>query len=173
MLELGIRITDLELNAIDEKQFVFWGPQHYVQYNLLEHSGLDSDKWVRKQHTKSGLFEEARNYGTPYLPVQEQIVDWLEKMFKTFDAGKLSDAPLCGSSVHFDRGVLHQWMRELVEMFHHRNIDISTLKELCKRLNPELYKKQNIIPRKKHRVLPDLDDTIEEARWYFDEFLFF
>jgi len=172
MLELGMRVTDTDLNLIDQKSALLWSSKHQVSLDLLKHSGRDSDKWVLKQHTHSGLFEEARVSGLYYLAAQEAFVDWIESVFRAFDGGKLSDQPLCGSTVHFDRKVLGRWMPEFMEMFHYRNIDISTLKELCKRRSPDLFKKQDLRPKKAHRVLPDLDDTIEEAQWYFDNFLF-
>lgn len=41
-------------------------------------------------------------------------------------------AQLAGNSVHIDRAFLQQYMPELAEHFHHRIIDVSTIKELCR-----------------------------------------
>jgi hypothetical protein len=63
----------------------------------------------------------------------------------------------------------------LEKFFTYRNIDVSTLKELCMRFNSDLYvaiknefKKEDA----KHRVLPDLEATLSEFRVYLDNFLF-
>lgn len=41
-------------------------------------------------------------------------------------------AQLAGNSVHIDRAFLQRYMPELAEHFHHRIIDVSTIKELCR-----------------------------------------
>jgi oligoribonuclease len=78
-----------------------------------------------------------------------------------------------GSSIQFDRDMLRAQYPSILGRFSYRNIDISTLKELCKRLNPELYARfeQVVIPQKKHRVMPDLEDTINEFNSYIESFL--
>jgi oligoribonuclease len=65
-------------------------------------------------------------------------------------------------------------MPESMDLFSYRNTDISTVKELCKRFNPVLSRKiaGDVIQKKLHRVLPDIDDTIAELEWYRDSFLF-
>jgi len=63
----------------------------------------------------------------------------------------------------------------LNSFFTYRNIDVSTLKELCMRFNPDLYAAIKVEFKKedaKHRVLPDLDATLAEFRVYLDNFLF-
>jgi oligoribonuclease len=58
---------------------------------------------------------------------------------------------------------------ELEAYFHYRNLDVSTLKELCKRWKPELasgFKKHQ-----KHTALADILESIEETR--IDFFMIF
>jgi oligoribonuclease len=61
----------------------------------------------------------------------------------------------------------------IVNRFSYRNIDISTIKEVCRRLNPDLYKRLDevTVKQEKHRALDDLYDTIEEFAFYKREFL--
>ena len=71
---------------------------------------------------------------------------------------------MCGSSVHFDRSFLAESMPTVVNHFSHRNIDVSSVKELCRRLNPELFEKLEwaTTPTKAHRAIDDCMDTIGE-----------
>jgi oligoribonuclease len=77
---------------------------------------------------------------------------------------------MCGSSVQFDRTWLDYWMPEFSAKFHYRNIDTSTVKELCRRMNKKAFAK---VPPKveAHRVIPDLHDTLEEFNHYRAHFL--
>ena len=56
-------------------------------------------------------------------------------------------------------------MRELDDYLHYRSIDVSSLKELCRRWYPAVYKKR---PNKAehHRALDDIRESIEELRFY-------
>ncbi len=44
--------------------------------------------------------------------------------------------PLCGNSIGTDRRFLQEYMPELEEFFHYRNVDVSTIKELARRWHP-------------------------------------
>ena len=60
-------------------------------------------------------------------------------------------------------------MPKLEAFFHYRNLDVSTIKELCRRWKPELiagFKKQQ-----KHTALADIVESIEELRYYREHFI--
>ena len=73
--------------------------------------------------------------------------------------------PLCGNSIGTDRGFLGLWMPEIDEHLHYRSIDVSTVKELCRRWYPATFK---AAPRKAagHRALDDIRESVEELRYY-------
>ena len=73
--------------------------------------------------------------------------------------------PMAGSSVHFDRMFLKQFMEPFEKAFHYRNIDVSTLKEVFSRIDP-LIVDNRPQPQARHRALEDCYDTIEELRYY-------
>ena len=56
---------------------------------------------------------------------------------------------------------------ELDTYLHYRSIDVSSLKELCRRWYPAVYSKR---PDKaeQHRALDDIRESIEELRFYRD-----
>jgi oligoribonuclease len=59
-------------------------------------------------------------------------------------------------------------MNELENYLHYRSVDVSSLKELCRRWYPDVYSKR---PNKteQHRALDDIRESIEELRFYRDE----
>lgn len=158
LMEVGFRITDVDFNLLGEYDWLIWEDWY---------DGFVFDDFITKMHTKSGLFEEAKQQGIPAPEVEPQIRDWLAEW-----GVSLSD-PMCGSSVQFDRSFLLANLPTVHAMFSYRNIDISTIKELCRRLNPVLYGKidQNTTKRELHRVKPDLEDTCSEALFYVENFL--
>jgi len=157
ILEVGFVITTLDFKmvamfteVVDPGHQIWWG-------------GLDT--WVQQTHKNSGLRDAIDNgKGRDVGDVEADLCEWYEEWFGE------AKVPLVGSSVHFDRGFLVEHMPEFAEQVHYRNIDFSSVKELCRRYNPEVYAK---LPRKKelHRAIPDLEDTVGEARFYVDNFL--
>lgn len=69
-----------------------------------------------------------------------------------------------------DRLFLREFMPKVDDYLHYRIIDVSTIKELCKRWQPNVFWTQ---PQKqlKHRSLDDIKESIQELR-YYKEYLF-
>jgi oligoribonuclease len=74
-------------------------------------------------------------------------------------------APLCGNSIATDRGFLARYMPRFDEYLHYRMIDVSSIKELCRRWYPRTYFGQ---PAKglAHRALADIQESIRELEYY-------
>lgn len=122
------------------------------------------DQVVIDMHDKSGLWEDCDR--TVYQAVEEIESD----LIKFIDNHGLEGQPMCGSSIHFDRGFIKSYMPVLESKFHYRNIDVSSIKNLAERWNPEVF--TNCPTGKKlHRALPDCYDTLEELKYYRDNFL--
>lgn len=169
VLEVGFCIVTTDLtNVIADCSQLIWdsGYTEFVE-NM-------TDAYVADMHTKSGLFVDARRDGVPLQQAQDQLVAWLNEWGMSKDTPIKARDPLAGSSVHFDRSMLIEHLPQVEECFHYRNIDISTIKELCRRLNPEVYAKLDKATEKQelHRVQPDLIDTLKEFRFYRDNFVF-
>lgn len=62
-----------------------------------------------------------------------------------------------------------RYMPRLEAHFHYRNIDVSTLKELCKRWRPDVAKA--FVKRSAHTAMADIAESIDELRHYRDNFL--
>lgn len=118
------------------------------------------DELVRGMHTSSGLVDEVRAATRTVAEAEQETL--------AFVRGLVPDpamAPLAGNSVHADRMFLRKWMPTLEAHLHYRNVDVSTLKELARRWQPELVESA---PKKAehHRALADIKESINELRHY-------
>lgn len=99
-------------------------------------------------------------------------VDAAERQLLDFIKGYVTEkfSPLAGNSVYMDRLFLRKYMPQVDDYLHYRIIDVSTVKELCRRWNPEIYKNA---PKKQfsHRSLADIIESVNELKYYKDNFL--
>jgi oligoribonuclease len=161
ILEVGMVITDANLEVIDIFDVQIWdSPIYDTTWSMVP-------AFISNMHTKSGLLDRCRAEGLLPKDAEEQACEFLA------GHGAL-ELPMTGSSIHFDRSFLNEDMPRLNEMFGHRNIDVSSIKELCRRFNPELYAKLDTATEKKgaHRAVDDCMDTIGELKFYRDNFMF-
>jgi oligoribonuclease len=152
IVEIAVLVTDGELELVDEG------------IDLVVHATPDElarmDDFVVKMHTRSGLLP-AIQASTLALPdAGAQVIDYLAKVGVEQGA-----APLCGNSIGVDRRFLDRHLPELDQYLHYRSIDVSSLKELCRRWYPLAYKGR---PAKQetHRALDDIRDSLAELRYY-------
>lgn len=158
ILELGLVLTDRWGEVVDQESWLIYEDGYE---GVIEHA----IPYVKEMHDKSGLWADSRAAGSPLLDVETEALGWLD------DHGvKVGQLPMCGNSVGFDRAFIELHMPTLFKNFHYRNIDVSTLKECCRDLNPLVFAQ---LPAKKeaHRALPDLEETIAEYKFYIDNFL--
>lgn len=169
IVEVGFLITDLNLTQLRGFNQLIWSEEHDNRLAELRTSRDKDDQFVVDMHDKSGLWMDAAAKGNPIEDVIDHAVAWLRGV------GVSTEDPMCGSSVHFDRSFLEEHMVEVFDLFSYRNIDVSSVKELCKRYNPQIYSQLDSAypnPLKRHRVIPDIQDTVAEFQYYRDEFLF-
>ena len=164
LMEVGFKITDLDLKTIDQFEVKIWQPFTYSA-RLVEAQSNPKDEFVLNMHNESGLFYDAQANGRNILSAEALMHTWLD--LHEIDG----DDPMCGSSVQFDRGMLEAQFPSVFKRFHYRNIDVSTVKELCRRFAPQIYEKKGEGPVSQHRVMPDLVDTINEFKFYTENFM--
>jgi len=75
-------------------------------------------------------------------------------------------APLCGNSIGQDKRFLAKYMPRLHEFLHYKVIDVSSIKLLA----TEWYGGKYQPPEKQelHRALADIEESIEELRYFRD-----
>ena len=155
IVEIACVVTDNGLTVLDDG------------IDLVVHADADAltrmDDFVRKMHAKSGLLPAIEASDVTVDDAQARVLDYVRQRVPT--AGT---APLCGNSIGVDRRFLDRYMRELDGYVHYRSIDVSSLKELCRRWYPAIYKKR---PDKAehHRALDDIRESIEELRHYREQ----
>jgi len=150
VLEIATIVTDKELNIIAQ------GPVIAVHQSneVLE----SMDEWCIKTHGETGLTARCQQSNYNVDMASKETVAFLEQYVPH---GK---SPLCGNTIGQDRRFLVKYMPELEAYFHYRNIDVSTIKELCSRWQPEVlngFKKKGV-----HLALDDIKESIEELRYY-------
>jgi oligoribonuclease len=152
IVEIACIVTDAELAAIDD------GIQLVVHADAATLAKMGD--FVREMHTKSGLLPEIEQSDIDVATAQKAVLDYIRAHVPA--AGV---SPLCGNSIGTDRRFLAAYMRELDDYLHYRSVDVSSLKELCRRWYPAVYKTR---PGKAehHRALDDIRESIAELRFY-------
>ena len=111
-------------------------------------------------HARSGLTEEVRASTVDLAEAEELVLDYIRTHVK-----QAKTAPLAGNSIATDRGFIARDMPKLDDYLHYRMIDVSSIKELCRRWYPRIYFGQ---PEKglAHRALADIHESIRELKYY-------
>lgn len=155
IIEMAVVITDSQLNII--AQAPTW-----VISQTEEHLAT-MDAWNVSTHSRSGLLEKVKSSQLTEAEAEKVLVAFLEEHVPK------NASPMCGNSVCQDRRFLARWMPEVEAWFHYRNLDVSTLKELVRRWRPKLTK--GFVKHGKHEALADIQESIEELRYYREHFL--
>jgi oligoribonuclease len=156
ILEIATIITDKNLEILAE------GPVlviHQSNYRLSK-----MDKWNTEHHGASGLIDKVKKSTITEAEAQAQTIEFIEQYVPP---GK---SPMCGNTIYQDRRFLLKYMPKLEQYFHYRNLDVSTLKILVKRWHSKLMKGLHE-KKSKHRALDDIRESINELRYYRDNFL--
>jgi oligoribonuclease len=155
ILEIAVIVTDAHLNTIAIAP---------VWVICQEDALLDAmDAWNKGTHGRSGLIDKVKASTTDEATAEAECIAFLKKYIKP------GIAPMCGNTIGQDRRFMAKYMPKLEAFFHYRNIDVSTLKELCKRWHPELVK--GFSKKQAHTALADIEESIEELKYYREKFI--
>jgi oligoribonuclease len=115
---------------------------------------------VKAMHQRSGLLDEVRASTVGLEEAGARVLEYIKTHAPT-----PRTTPLCGNSIGMDRRFLSRYLPEIEEHLHYRSIDVSSLKELCRRWYPEPFRAR---PEKTegHRALDDIRASIDELRYY-------
>lgn len=152
LIEVAALVTDPELNVLGE------GVDLVIH---ADDAALDAmPPVVRDMHAKSGLTDEVRRSTVTMAEAEEAVLAYIKEFVPN-----PRTAPLCGNSIATDRGFLARDMPALDAHLHYRMIDVSSIKELCRRWYPRVYFGQ---PAKglSHRALADIRESIRELEYY-------
>jgi len=152
LIEIAALVTDADLNVLGE------GIDVVIHADDAALNGMVDV--VAKMHRSSGLTEEVRASTIDLATAEELVMDYIRS-----HVPQARTAPLAGNSIATDRGFLARDMPTLDDYLHYRMIDVSSIKELCRRWYPKIYYGQ---PEKglAHRALADIEESIRELRYY-------
>jgi oligoribonuclease len=152
LIEIAVLVTDAELNILGEGIDVVIHADDAALSSMIP--------VVKDMHTRSGLIEEVRASAIDVAEAEEQVLDYIRSHVK-----QAKTAPLAGNSIATDRGFIARDMPKLDDYLHYRMIDVSSIKELCRRWYPRIYFGQ---PEKglAHRALADIHESIRELQYY-------
>jgi oligoribonuclease len=152
LIEIAALVTDAELNVLGDGVDVVIHADDATLEKMPE--------VVREMHLKSGLTEAARTSTVTLQEAEDLVMEYVTAFVRD-----PRTAPLCGNSIATDRGFVARDMPHLDSFLHYRMIDVSSLKELCRRWYPRIYFGQ---PTKglAHRALADIKESIRELAYY-------
>ncbi len=152
LIEIAALVTDADLNVLGEGVDVVIHTDDDALNGMVE--------VVARMHSRSGLTEEVRASTIDLATAEDMVLDYIRSHVTA-----AKTAPLCGNSIATDRGFIARDMPKLDDYLHYRMIDVSSIKELCRRWYPRIYYGQ---PEKglAHRALADIEESIKELRYY-------
>lgn len=154
VIEIATVVTNASLAIVAE------GPVIAIRQADAVLEGMDS--WNRDTHTNSGLIDRVRESDYNESSASAETIDFFKQHVEP------GNSPMCGNSVCQDRRFLYRWMPDVERYFHYRNLDVSSVKELCNRWAPQIAK--GMKKKSTHQALQDIRDSIEELRYYRENF---
>ena len=151
LIEVAALVTDFDLNVLGEGIDLVVKPPAEALAQMND--------FVRTMHETSGLLAEL-DQGITLGEAEEQVLDYVKE-----HCGENSRPPLAGNTVATDRTFLARDMPALEGFLHYRIVDVSSIKELSRRWYPRAYF-QAPTKRGNHRALADIQESIEELRYY-------
>ncbi|WDD99511.1 oligoribonuclease [Thalassomonas actiniarum] len=154
ILEMATIVTDSQLNILAEGPvFAIAQPQDVLD---------NMSPWCVEHHGRSGLTQRCLESETSLQQAMAASLAFIEKYVPK------GVSPMCGNSIGQDRRFLNKYMPEFEDYFHYRNLDVSTVKELARRWNPDVLAKVN--KQGTHLALDDIRESIAELKVYRQHF---
>ena len=155
IIEIATVVTDKDLNILAQGPVLAVYQSDEILANM--------DEWNQKHHGASGLINRVKSSRINNIEAERLTIEFLKQWVPE------NTSPICGNSIGQDRRFLYRYMPKLEAYFHYRNIDVSTLKELAARWAPEV--KEGFNKESTHQALDDIIESIEELRYYRENFI--
>ncbi|ATA29018.1 3'-to-5' oligoribonuclease [Mycobacterium lepraemurium] len=152
LIEIAALVTDAELNMLGDGVDVVIHDDDAVLAAMGE--------VVTEMHSRSGLIDEVKASTVDLATAEEMVLDYIRTHVKA-----PKTAPLAGNSIATDRAFIVRDMPALDSYLHYRMIDVSSIKELCRRWYPRIYFGQPV-KGLTHRALADIHESIRELQFY-------
>jgi oligoribonuclease len=153
MIEVAALVTDFDLNVLGAGIDLIIKPPAEALDQMIP--------FVRTMHETSGLLDEL-DTGLTLAEAETQVLAYIRE-----HCAEGSRPPLAGNTVGTDRSFIVRDMPDLDAFLHYRIVDVSSIKELSRRWYPRAYF-SSPAKRGNHRALADIQESIEELRYYRD-----
>jgi len=152
IVEIATLVTDDDLSVLAE------GPDLVVAATAEQLATMDD--FVREMHTRSGLLAAIEGSTTTLEEAGQATLDFLRQHLPS-----ARSVPLAGNSIGTDRRFLAAHLPEIEDFLHYRSVDVSTIKELCRRWYPGVLAGA---PHKQtsHRAMDDIKESLAELAYY-------
>ena len=152
IVEIATLITDNDLEIVAE------GPGLVISPTSEQLAAMD--EVVHEMHSKSGLLSAMWDSTLSLEDAGAQTLEFIKA-----NVPEPRSVPLCGNSIGIDRRFLAAHLPDIEDYLHYRCVDVSTIKELCRRWYPKELKGA---PNKGHghRAMDDIRESIDELRYY-------
>ncbi|HEX4251844.1 MAG TPA: oligoribonuclease [Pseudonocardia sp.] len=152
LIEIAALVTDSELRVLGE------GVDVVIHADEPKLAGMVD--LVRDMHQRSGLTDAVRASAVTVAEAEQTVLEYVRQFVPD-----PRSAPLAGNTIATDRMFLTRDMPELDSHLHYRMVDVSSIKELCRRWYPKVYYAK---PEKglAHRALADIEESLRELRYY-------
>lgn len=167
-LELGLILTNKWGDELASHSWLVYEEDNVNFMNAVD----NCPEVVERMHHTSGLWLALENEESYTRDNLDRVAcRWLQS--QGVPPGVI---PMTGSSIgSLDRPFVQHHFPNLNKFFNYRNVDISSIKEICARLNPVLFEQvKELIGGKEtaaHRVLEDCRGSIYEYTLYVENFL--
>jgi len=155
IIEIATLVTDAELNLLAE------GPTLAIKQSDAALDGMDD--WNQKHHGASGLIDRVKKSVIDEAEASRQTIEFLSQY------SEKNASPMCGNSICQDRRFMANYMPELEDFFHYRNLDVSSVKELVRRWKPEIL--GGLVKQGSHQAMEDIKDSVAELKYYREHFI--
>jgi oligoribonuclease len=151
LIEVAALVTDFDLNVLGDGIDIVVKPPAEALDQMIP--------FVRSMHESSGLLAELAD-GVTVSEAEERVLTYIRE-----NCPADSRPPLAGNTVSTDRAFIARDMPKLDAFMHYRIVDVSSIKELSRRWYPKAYFGAPA-KRGNHRALADIQESIEELRYY-------
>jgi oligoribonuclease len=152
IVEIAVLVTDDDLTIVAE------GPDIVVAATPAQLDAMEDV--VREMHTRSGLLKAIESSTMTLEEAGARVLAFLKEHIP-----EERSVPLAGNSIGTDRRFLAAYLPQIENWLHYRSVDVSTIKELCRRWYPEALAKA---PGKEttHRAMDDIKESVAELVYY-------
>lgn len=153
IIEIGVLITDSELNELDSYTVVIHASDEVL---------ANMEPWSVTQHAKSGLTEACRNSKISQSEAEAAALALISKYVAP------QESALWGNSIGLDRKFMEVHMPSLFSYLHYRNMDVSSFKVTAQLYYTHL---PHFVKTETHRTLDDIRESVAEYSYYREHIL--